>query len=382
MPLPRDFNFAAHLFAANARPRRQARLRRRSRHADLRRARGRARAVSPPALRALGLRREERVLLLMLDSNEWPVVLPRLPLRRHRAGLRQHAAHRRRLRLHARAQPGAGRARLGRAAAGAAPRARARSRTSCARSSSCGPTDALHGQRARLRRARSPRSTAGRRAAPTHGDDAAFWLYSSGSTGKPKGTVHTHANLWWTAELYGKPVLGLTESDVCFSAAKLYFAYGLGNALTFPLSVGATVVLMAERPTPDAVFKRWTAADATLRPTVFFGAPTGFAGMLASPALPARDAVRLRMCSSAGEALPSEIGERFERHFGCRDHRRHRLDRDAAHLHLEPARRRALRHDRQAGRRLRDRAARRRRPRRSADGEVGDLYIQRPERGD
>jgi benzoate-CoA ligase len=163
-------------------------------------------------------------------------------------------------------------------------------------------------------------------AAPTHGDDPAFWLYSSGSTGRPKGTVHTHANAWWTAELYGKRVLGLTESDVCFSAAKLYFAYGLGNALTFPLSVGATVLLMAERPTPDAVFKRWTGTagaaaaaggGAGIKPTVFFGAPTGFAGMLASPQLPARDAVALRMCSSAGEALPAEIGQRFERHFGA-----------------------------------------------------------------
>jgi benzoate-CoA ligase len=153
-------------------------------------------------------------------------------------------------------------------------------------------------------------------AADTHRDDPAFWLYSSGSTGQPKGTVHTHANLWWTAELYARPVLGLGERDVCFSAAKLYFAYGLGNALTFPLSVGASVVLMAERPTPDAVFKRWTAADAAMRPTVFFGAPTGFAGMLASPALPAREAARLRLCSSAGEALPRELGERFERHFG------------------------------------------------------------------
>src|ERR687890_2910530 len=132
-------------------------------------------------------------------------------------------------------------------------------------------------------------------AVATHGDDPAFWLYSSGSTGKPKGTVHTHANAWWTAELYGKGVLGLTEKDVCFSAAKLYFAYGLGNALTFPLAVGASVVLMAERPTPDAVFRRWTGAAAAaatgtaLKPTVFFGAPTGFAGMLASPALPGRD---------------------------------------------------------------------------------------------
>jgi len=150
-------------------------------------------------------------------------------------------------------------------------------------------------------------------AARTMGDDPGFWLYSSGSTGKPKGAVHTHANPYWTAELYGKPVLGLNENDVCFSAAKLYFAYGLGNALTFPLSVGASVVLMAERPTPEATFRRWTEH----RPTVFFGAPTGFAGMLAHPSLPTREQVSLRMCSSAGEALPAEIAQRFKNHFGA-----------------------------------------------------------------
>ena len=144
-------------------------------------------------------------------------------------------------------------------------------------------------------------------------NDDAFWLYSSGSTGRPKGVVHSHANLYWTAALYAQPVLGLREEDVLFSAAKLFFAYGLGNSLTFPLSVGATTVLMAERPTPAAVFKRWT----TQAVTVFFGAPTGFAGMLASSDLPARNAVKLRMCSSAGEALPRDIGERFTRHFGC-----------------------------------------------------------------
>jgi len=108
-------------------------------------------------------------------------------------------------------------------------------------------------------------------------------------------------------------VLGLRESDVCFSAAKLFFAYGLGNGLTFPLSVGATTVLMAERPTPAAIFKRWTQHGAS----VFFGAPTGYAGMLASPELPPKDAVKLRLCSSAGEALPREIGERFARRYGC-----------------------------------------------------------------
>jgi benzoate-CoA ligase len=147
----------------------------------------------------------------------------------------------------------------------------------------------------------------------TLSDEIAFWLYSSGSTGKPKGVVHTHGNLWHTVELYAKPVLGIREDDVVFSAAKLFFAYGLGNGLTFPLSVGATVVLMGERPTPQAVFKRLV----THRPSVFYGVPTLYASMLAAPDLPAREHVGLRVCTSAGEALPRDIGERFQRHFGC-----------------------------------------------------------------
>src|SRR5207244_2468904 len=101
--------------------------------------------------------------------------------------------------------------------------------------------------------------------------------------------------------------------DVVFSAAKLFFAYGLGNALTFPMSVGATTVLMAERPTPAAVFKRLREQ----RPTVFCGVPTLFAGMLAAPGLPQRTEVALRVCTSAGEALPRDIGERFLAQFGC-----------------------------------------------------------------
>ena len=149
--------------------------------------------------------------------------------------------------------------------------------------------------------------------APTHADDAAFWLYSSGSTGAPKGTVHTHANAYWTDALYARNVLRLAENDVVFSAAKLFFAYGLGNALTFPLSAGATTILMPERPTPQAVFKRLTEQ----KPTVFYGVPTLYAAMLAAADLPARSAVNMRMCVSAGEALPREIGERFTAHFGC-----------------------------------------------------------------
>lgn len=150
-------------------------------------------------------------------------------------------------------------------------------------------------------------------AAATRPDDIAFWLYSSGSTGRPKGTVHTHGNLFHTADLYARQVLGLREDDVVFSAAKLFFAYGLGNALTFPLAVGATTVLMAERPTPQAVFRRLREQ----RPTVFCGVPTLYAGMLAASDLPARPDVALRVCTSAGEALPKDIGDRFRAHFGC-----------------------------------------------------------------
>jgi len=115
-----------------------------------------------------------------------------------------------------------------------------------------------------------------------------------------------------TAYLHGGPIVGVREDDVVFSAAKLFFAYGLGNALTYPMTVGATAILMAERPTPDAVFKRLKER----RPTVFYGVPTLFAALLASPALPARDEVALRIATSAGEALPESIGRRFAERFG------------------------------------------------------------------
>jgi benzoate-CoA ligase len=148
--------------------------------------------------------------------------------------------------------------------------------------------------------------------ASTTSDDVCFWLYSSGSTGTPKGTVHVHSSLIQTAELYARPILGIRESDVVFSAAKLFFAYGLGNALTFPLSVGATAVLMAERPTPASVFQRLKEHKAT----IFYGVPTLFGAMLASPALPNREEVALRVCTSAGEALPADIGRRWTERFG------------------------------------------------------------------
>ena len=189
-------------------------------------------------------------------------------------------------------------------------------------------------------------------AAPTTCDDVAFWLYTSGSTGTPKGSMHLHRDLITTAEHYGVATLGIREDDLVYSAAKLFFAYGLGNGMTFPFHVGATTVVLAGRPTPDAV----AALLREHRPTIFFGVPTLYGAMLAQPPGPdeggpegrqggseggqggpdhgqdsapaagdgqppgtghvARSS-RLRLAVSAGEALPAEIGAAWEARFGA-----------------------------------------------------------------
>ena len=141
-------------------------------------------------------------------------------------------------------------------------------------------------------------------AAPTRPDDACFWLYSSGSTGQPKGAVHVQTSLIETARLFGQGVLGVAETDVVYSAAKLFFAYGLGNALTFPMAVGASAVLIAGRPTPDVVNQVLRRSE----PTLFCGVPTLYGALLANPGLPAPGEHALRLCTSAGEALPIEVG--------------------------------------------------------------------------
>lgn len=151
------------------------------------------------------------------------------------------------------------------------------------------------------------------KAADTCCDETAFWLYSSGSTGMPKGVRHVHSSLMETARLCGQQCLGMREDDLVYSAAKLFFAYGLGNAMSFPMSVGASAVLVPERPTPELVFH-------TLKqhqPTFFFGVPTLYAAMLAYPqGTPDKSSQCLRVCVSAGEALPAEVGRAFRARFG------------------------------------------------------------------
>jgi len=314
IPVPGErFNFAQHLLQLNAtRPQRPAFVDDFGtlNYGELAERVGRLGA----GLRALGLRREERVLLLMLDGTDWPVgflgamYAGVVPVAVNTLLTADDYAY---MLEHSRAQA----VLVSGALLPALSAAMVKSDHEVTKVIVSRPIAPLHAGEVEFGEFVAAQPPLAKPAA-TGPDDPGFWLYSSGSTGRPKGTVHSQANPYWTAELYGKGVLALSEADVCFSAAKLFFAYGLGNALTFPMSVGATTLLMAERPTPDATFKRWLGEVGGVKPTVFYGAPTGFAGMLASPNLPAKEQVALRLVSSAGEALPAEIGERFQRHFG------------------------------------------------------------------
>jgi benzoate-CoA ligase family protein len=143
-------------------------------------------------------------------------------------------------------------------------------------------------------------------------DDTCFWLYSSGSTGRPKGAVHRHRDIVVTCVHYAVNTLGMTEDDVCFSAAKLFFAYGLGNAMTFPLWLGASAVLSDARPSPEMTFD----LIERFKPTLYFGVPTLYAGQLRALESASRDLSSLRACVSAGEALPADIFRRWREQTG------------------------------------------------------------------
>src|SRR5580700_9160746 len=267
-PPPEAFNFAAHLLQANAgRPAKAAfiddvgvvtfgeldeRVRR-----------------FAAALKERGVKREERALILMQDSADWPVAFLGamlagvVPVAVNTLLTADDLAY---MLEHSRAQV----ALVSGALKPALKAALAKSDHEVHTIVVSRPAQPLEAGEIEFEGFLSDTSPL-TKLARTRADDPAFWLYSSGSTGRPKGTVHSHANPYWTTELYGKAILGLQESDVCFSAAKLFFAYGLGNALTFPLAVGATAMLMAERPTPEAVFKRWL-GGVGVKPTVFYGA--------------------------------------------------------------------------------------------------------------
>ncbi|MEM8855151.1 MAG: benzoate-CoA ligase family protein, partial [Pseudomonadota bacterium] len=148
--------------------------------------------------------------------------------------------------------------------------------------------------------------------APTERTDMAFWMYSSGSTGRPKGVVHKHEDAAYTAHTYSRHVLKLTADDICFSVPKIYFAYGFGNAVSFPMSVGASSVLLSGRPTPERSFE----TIAAHRPTVLFGLPTVYTALMNHPMVEEADLSSVRLCLSAAEVLSSEVAQSWRKRFG------------------------------------------------------------------
>ena len=148
-------------------------------------------------------------------------------------------------------------------------------------------------------------------AAPTRRDDMAFWMYSSGSTGRPKGIVHLQHDMAYTADSFGQHILGMTESDICFSVPKIFFAYGFGNSITFPFSVGASTILLAGRPEPGAVLD----LIERFRPTLFFGLPTLYNALLHHPRIETADLSSVRLSLSAAEVLSQDIFNEWKRRF-------------------------------------------------------------------
>lgn len=149
-------------------------------------------------------------------------------------------------------------------------------------------------------------------AAPTSRDDMAFWMYSSGSTGRPKGIVHLQHDMAYTAKSFGRHILGIEENDICFSVPKIFFAYGFGNSISFPFSVGASTVLLAGRPEPGAVLD----TIARFKPTLFFGLPTLYNALLNHPRIESADLSSVRLCLSAAEVLSQDIFNEWKRSFG------------------------------------------------------------------
>ena len=309
--IPRDYNFAADILKRNLDAGRGGKIafidpRGKYSYAELA---GRVERFGH-VLRSLGVRREERILICLLDGIEWPTAF----LGAIKAGVVAVPVNTLMTEDDYRFMLEDSRARLL-----VVSEALYSKFADAIRESDCLEHVIVAGDDAHghllfddlLAEAKTEAKTEAVTAATTR-DDMCFWLYTSGSTGKPKGAVHTHADLKLTDDLYAAPILGITENDICYSVAKLFFAYGLGNALTFPMSAGATTVLLPARPTPEAV------ADILKQHqvTVFYAVPTFYAAFLASAAAPERSELNIRRCVSAGEALPPDIGRRWSARYG------------------------------------------------------------------
>ena len=312
-PPPESFNFAGHLLSINSGRASKLAFVDDRRRADLWRAR-RSRAPLRRSSEGRGVRREERVMILMLDCLDWPVAFLGamlagiLPVAVNTLLTADDLAY---MLEHSRAQA----AIVSGAVKPALKAALAKSDHEVHKIVVSRPTQPLEFERDRVRGLSSAPARRSTRPARTHADDPAFWLYSSGSTGRPKGTVHSHANPYWTTELYGKAILGLRER----------------TSASPPRSSSSPMASATRSPSRLASARRccsWPSGRLRRR---FSGAcaagsatscrPPSMARRPASPAcslplLPKREEVALSLVSSAGEALPAEIGERFKRHFG------------------------------------------------------------------
>ena len=170
-----------------------------------------------------------------------------------------------------------------------------------------GPASVVPPVRAMSEAEVTDRAVGGLAAADTHRDDMAFWQYSSGSTGRPKGIVHLHHDMAYTAMSFARHILQIRPDDICLSVPKIFFAYGLGNSLTFPFSVGATSVLLPGQPKPGPIFQ----AISHYRPTLFFGLPTLYTALIKAPEAQVTDLSSLRMCLSAAEVLSNDVAEQW-----------------------------------------------------------------------
>ena len=255
----------------------------------------------------LGVRVEERVAMLLPDSPEWATDVLRGDEDRRGGAAAEHEPEARGLRVLPARQPRSG-ARRGCFAAGSRGRVAAEAAVSRARAGRGGDAPGCPALDAVLRDASRELEPA-----DTGKDEMAFWLYSSGTTGRPKGAIHLHHDMIVAADLYARETLGIGESDVSFSVAKLFFAFGLGNGLYFPLRVGGTTVLLPDRPTPEKVFE----TIERFQPTLFYSVPTSYVQLLNYAETTGRSSLgRVRLCISAGEPLPEHLFEKWRERFG------------------------------------------------------------------